>query len=162
MIPSKSLRKIISKKYKVKLDCYSWNKDFEKTVFNIDFFDGHRKTTLKEIFKNGFNIGNCLLTSHYVSILFPESSICTGKVGILKGTKNSENGDHVWIEAEDYIIDTTLMITIPKKDVYATFYLKEYTIVPLFSPDELNYECESYSKKTNPYEYYCSLYRIAD
>ncbi|MBO5477405.1 MAG: hypothetical protein J6A15_06630 [Clostridia bacterium] len=160
MIPSKSLRKIISKRRKIKLERYAWSKEFEKKIFDIVFLDGSKKTTLKEIFKNGYNIGNCLLTAHYVATILQDSSICTGKVEILKGTKNSEHGDHVWIETEDYIIDTTLMITINKSDVYAKFYKKDYTIVPNFSPADLNYECESYSKKNYPEEYFYSLYKV--
>lgn len=162
MIPSKSLRKIISKRHKIKLERSAWSKEFEKKIFNIDFIDGNKKINLKEIFKNGYNIGNCLLTAHYISTALPDSSICTGKVAILKGTKNSDQGDHVWIETEDYIIDTTLMITINKSDIYAKFYQKDYTIVPNFSPSELNYEFESYSKKNNPEEYFCNLYKIAE
>lgn len=162
MIPSKSLRKIISKRHKINLERCSWNKDLEKKIFNIKFIDGNTKTTLKEIFKNGYNIGNCLLTAHYVSTIIPNASICTGKVEILKGTKNSINGDHVWIKTEDYIIDTTLMIILNKHDIYTKFYNEDYTIVPNFSPSELNYETESYSKRNYPEEYFYSLYSILD
>ena len=160
MIPSKKLRKIISKRFKLNMERFAWNKEFEKKIFDIDFIDGNKKTTLKEIFKNGYNIGNCLLTAHYVSTIIPNSSICTGKVEILKGTKNSKNGDHVWIETEDYIIDTTLMIILSRNDLYTKFYIKDYTIVPNFSPSELNYETESYSKKNYPEEYFFGLYEV--
>lgn len=160
MIPSKRLRKIISKSKKINLERCAWNKDLETKIFNIDFIDGNKKTSLKEIFKNGYNIGNCLLTAYYVSSLFPESSICTGKVEILKGTKNCQNGDHVWIETNNCIIDTTLMIAFDKYDVYNKFYIKDYEIVPNFTPSELNYENECYTMRNYPEEYFFNLFLV--
>ena len=118
MIPSKILRLIISKNHKIKLEEFSWNKELQNKIFQIEFVDGHKKLSLKTIFKDGYNIGNCLLTSYYVSTIFENSLICTGKVEIHKRTKNSPDGDHVWIETEDNIIDTTLMIIIPKNNSF--------------------------------------------
>ena len=64
MIPSKRLRLIISKHHKIKLENYSWSKEFENRVYKIKFIDGYKKLSLKTIFKDGYNIGNCLLTAY--------------------------------------------------------------------------------------------------
>ncbi len=156
MIPSKKLRRLISKKNKIQLEDFSWEKELEKKVFKILFED----MTLKDIFENGYNIGNCLLTSSCIFSLLDNASICSGKVEILKGTKNSINGDHVWIETDEYIIDTTLMVKIPINSIYSKYYNKEYTISPTFSPTDLNYDKEIYEKKNNPFKYYLELYDI--
>ena len=160
MIPSKFLRLIISKSHKLKLGNLAWSKEFEEKIFKIKFIDGHKELTLKTIFKDGYNIGNCLLTSFYVSSILENPLICTGKVEILKGTKNSPNGDHVWIETEDYIVDTTLMIRFPKSHRYAKYYKKDADITPNFSPEDINYQNDIYQRKNNLYEYYNSLYKI--
>ncbi len=159
MIPSVKLRKIISKNHKINLDAFSWNKEFNNNIFKITFYDGRTKTSLKKIFENGYNIGNCLLTSYYVINAIENAYICTGKVEILKGTKNSKDGDHVWIENDSYIIDTTLMICIPKYNVYSRFYKKDSIIVPSFSTSELNYLDEYYSKENYPSDYYIDLFK---
>lgn len=160
MIPSKFLRLIISKSHKIKLEDFAWNKELEEKIFRIKFIDGRKKISLKTIFKDGYNIGNCLLTSYYVSSILEDPLICTGKVEILKGTKNSPNGDHVWIETEDYIVDTTLMIRFPKSHRYAKYYKKDADITPNFSPEDINYQNDIYQRKNNLYEYYNSLYKI--
>jgi len=159
MIPSKFLRLIISKNHKLKLEKFSWPKELENKIFKIGFMDGYKKLSLKTIFKNGYNIGNCLLTSYYVSTIFENSLICTGKVEILKGTKNSKNGDHVWIETEESIIDTTLMIMLSKNSKYAKFYTKEADIKPMFSHEELNYQNEIYEHQNNIDNYFINLYK---
>ena len=160
MIPSKILRLIISKNHKIKLEEFSWDKELQNKIFQIEFVDGHKKLSLKTIFKDGYNIGNCLLTSYYVSTIFENSLICTGKVEILKGTKNSPNGDHVWVENEDYIIDTTLMIKLPKKHKYAKYYHKDSCIQPQFSKNDISYEDDKYFKEKYADQYYLDLFSI--
>lgn len=160
MIPSKILRLIISKNHKIRLRDFSWNKELEEKIFSIKFIDGYKTLSLKTIFKNGYNIGNCLLTSYYVSSIFENSLICTGKVAILKGTKNSPNGDHVWIETDTHIIDTTLMLIIPKNCSYANLYDKSSDIKPNFSYDELSYDNDIYLRKNHYEKYYLELYEI--
>ncbi len=159
MVPSKVLRLIISKNHKIKLKNFAWTKKFELKIFSIEFKDGRDSYMLETIFKDGYNIGNCLLTAYYVSTVLENSLICTGKVEILKGTKNSPNGDHVWLETENEIIDTTLMITIPKNHSYSRFYHKDSKIEPKFSTEDLNYENDRYQRKTNIVEYYMNLYK---
>lgn len=160
MIPSKKLRRLISKKNKIQLEALAWEKELENKIFKSTFMDNKQKMSLKDVFEYGYNIGNCLLTSYYVINIFENASICSGKVEILKGTKNSKNGDHVWIEDEYYIIDTTLMIKIPKNNIYSNYYKKDSTIVPSFSSSELNYQKDMYDKKTNPFKYYLELFSI--
>lgn len=160
MIPSKFLRLIISKSHKLKLGNLAWSKEFEKKIFKIKFIDGHKELTLKTIFKDGYNIGNCLLTSFYVSSILENPLICTGKVEILKGTKNSPSGDHVWIESDNNIIDTTLMIIMPKTHPYVKYYKKDSDISTHFSPEDINYQNDINQRKNNFNEYYINLYKI--
>lgn len=89
MIPSKKLRMTISKNHKIKLRDFAWEKELEDKIFSIKFIDGNKTLSLKTVFKDGYNIGNCLLTAYYVSSIFEDPLICTGKVSLLKGTKNS-------------------------------------------------------------------------
>lgn len=158
MLPSDRLRKIISAKHRINLEAHAWSKDFRDEVFKIEFLDGYSKSSLKTIFDDGYNIGNCLLTANYVSSVIPEASICTGRVDILKGTKNSPKGDHVWIETDDEIIDTTLMISVDKENYISSHYELESRITPHFLPDEISYQSDIYSKQNYPEEYYLELY----
>ncbi len=163
MIPSKFLRKTISKKHKINLEAYAWDKTLEKQIFAIKFKDGTNTISLKNIFKDGYNIGNCLLTSFYVFKIFPSASICTGKVDLLKGTKNSDNGDHVWLELEDTtIIDTTLMITAEKCSPLYKFYKKEETISLRIVDDVLSYQNDIYLNKYHKCSYIRGIYNIND
>lgn len=159
MIPSKILRLTISKNHKIKLGNYSWDKELQDKIFHITFMDGNKKLSLKTIFSNGYNIGNCLLTSYYVSSIIDNSQICTGKVEILKGTKNCPNGDHVWIETQENIIDTTLMIVLPKVSKYAKYYTKESSIFPLFSSEDLNYQDDIYMRENDIENFLLNLYK---
>ena len=161
MLPSKKLRNIISKKRKIKLDNFKWSKELEKDLFAISFIDGNKKMDLKTIYGDGFNIGNCLLTSYYVSLYFENSKICTGKAKLLVGTKNSKNGDHVWIENEDYIIDTTLMLMIPKVNELSFLYHKEYDLSYIKLPnDDISFQHDYYEMTNFPEEYFSNLYLI--
>ncbi len=162
MIPSKKLRKIISKKRKVNLEAFKWDPMLEKSIFKIIFWDGNSKSSLREIYKNGYNIGNCLLTAYYIASIIDYASICTGKVNILKGTKNAPSGDHVWIETDEYILDTTLMIKIPLDNTYAKLYKKDYSFVPNITSNNLSYSDELYAKNNFPELYYLGLYQVEE
>lgn len=159
MIPSKYLRLIISRNHKIKLEDYSWSKEFENRIYKIKFKDGYKTLSLKTIFKDGYNIGNCLLTAYYVATIFERPLICTGKVEILKGTKNSPSGDHVWIEVDDMIIDTTLMVSIPLDSKYAKYYEKYQSITPHFTFEDLSYQEDIYEKNTSQISYFYNLYK---
>lgn len=162
MIPSKILRKIISQRLELNLDTYSWSEEFEKRVMAIYFRENDKIYTFKDVYEKGCNIGNCLLTSKYISQTLRSSTICAGKVEILKGTKNSKNGDHVWVEVEDLIIDPTLMISIPKETDIAKKYHKECTLAILEHNLELSYSDEFYLSNNEPDLYYTSIFRITD
>ncbi len=149
MIPSKRLRLIISKHHKIKLEDYSWSKEFENRINKIKFKDGYKTLSLKTIFKDGYNIGNCLLTAYYVSTIFERPLICTGKVEILKGTKNCPDGDHVWIEVDDMVVDTTLMVVFPIDSSLYEYYKKSGSITPHFTFDDLSYQQDIYEKNTS-------------
>lgn len=159
MIPSKRLRLIISKHHKIKLEDYSWSKEFENRINKIKFKDGYKTLSLKTIFKDGYNIGNCLLTAYYVSTIFERPLICTGKVEILKGTKNCLDGDHVWIEVDDMVVDTTLMVVFPIDSSLYEYYKKSGSITPHFTFDDLSYQQDIYEKNNSQITYYFDLYK---
>ncbi len=161
MIPSKILRKIISQIHGLNLETYSWDKKFERKLFDIQVEDNNEQYSLGYVYKAGCNIGNCLLTSKYINTILNDTTICAGKVEILKGTKNSTHGDHVWIESDELIIDPTLMITILKTDNIAKYYQKEHTLSLQDIKLELSYSDEFYLKKTEPDLYYTSIYRVS-
>ena len=83
MIPSIKLRKIISKKYSLDLEEYSWDRITEKSILDIKVYDESCKN-LRKVFKHGFNIGNCFITSTYIALSIPGAKLCFGKVPILE------------------------------------------------------------------------------
>ena len=76
-------------------------------------------SSMYELFERGHHIGNCGHTSRFMGIMFENPLFHTGKAECLKGTKNSEDGGHAWIETEidkqKYIIDTSMLLVIPEK-----------------------------------------------
>ena len=76
-------------------------------------------SSMYELFQRGHHIGNCGHTSRFIGIMFENPLFHTGKADCLQGTKNSEDGGHAWIETEidkqKYIIDTSMLLVIPKK-----------------------------------------------
>jgi hypothetical protein len=77
-------------------------------------------SSLYEYFKTGEHIGNCGTTSKLIGIMFNNPNyIVKGNSILLKGSENSPNGEHSWIEAKinnsEYIIDTSLLLVIPKE-----------------------------------------------
>lgn len=68
-----------------------------------------------DMFKLGYNIGNCVGTARQLSYSYDNVDIVSGTLPILKGTLNAEKeGGHCWLETTDYIIDTSLMLVIDK------------------------------------------------
>ena len=115
MLNSELLRQQIAKQYNIDLESYKWNEECTNEVFSIQL-DPHLESyasTLGEIYKKGFNIGHCGLTSRYLARAFDEATLYYGKAKLLVGTKNSPNGEHAWIILNNHLIDTTLMICIP-------------------------------------------------
>ena len=65
-----------------------------------------------DVFADGYNQGYCTVCAKQVSYSLDTCYLCGGILPILKGTINSTEGEHTWIEYEDKIIDTTLMLII--------------------------------------------------
>lgn len=65
-------------------------------------------------FEHGFNIGNCGYTSMLLSLVLDDCFIVSGFNQFLKGTPNSPEGEHTWIEYKGKIYDPTLeLISLP-------------------------------------------------
>lgn len=68
-----------------------------------------------DVLKDGYNQGYCTVASKQVSYSLNNCYICGGTLPILSGTINCPDGSHTWIEQDDWIIDTTLMLFIKAK-----------------------------------------------
>ena len=132
MLPSEKLRQNISKKYNINLDEYKWSNSLIKIIFSIhlDPYLETKTKTLEEIYKYGFNIGHCGLTSRYLAIKFPTAKLQYGTCKLLIGTKNAPNGEHSWIIINNHLIDSTLMISIPIDKITKLGYLPLKEIAP--------------------------------
>ena len=70
----------------------------------------------EDMFRLGYNIGNCVGASMQLSYSYDDVDIVSGTLPIIKGTLNAEKeGGHCWLETSDKIIDTSLMLVIDKK-----------------------------------------------
>ena len=68
-----------------------------------------------DMFRLGYNIGNCVGMSRQLSYSYNNVDIVAGILPILKGTLNAEReGGHCWLEDDRHIIDTSLMLVIDK------------------------------------------------
>ena len=130
MIPSEILRTEISQKYNMNLEEYKWNDEFLANVFSIGLDEDLETyaSTLGEIYKQGFNIGHCGLTSRYIARKYSQATLYYGKARLLIGTRNSPNGEHAWVTIKNYLIDTTLMICIPLDISESLGYIPEKQI----------------------------------
>lgn len=88
-----------------------------------------------DIFLLGLNIGSCVFTSKQLSYSYDNVDRVSGIVPFLKGTKNSPNGGHAWLENDTSIIDTSLMLVIDKSLKSELGYIEE---IRLTSEDLLN------------------------
>jgi hypothetical protein len=68
-----------------------------------------------EVFEKGINIGNCGGTVKRFSYSYDNVDIVIGELPILKGTVGSPEGGHVWLEDNQYIYDTSLLLKIDKR-----------------------------------------------
>ena len=82
-------------------------------------------TSLYDMFRLGYNIGDCVGMCDRVSYSYNDISIVTGIFPLLKGTLNAENGGHRWLETPDSIIDTSLLLVIDKKLKDQLGYMEE-------------------------------------
>ncbi len=164
MLPSEELRKYIAEKIGKDLDIYSWNYPFTQFVFSIHLDEDYERKVhyLSKVYKLGFNIGHCGLTSRYLVMSIPHTDLFYGKFPALAGTKNSPAGGHAWAVCGDFVLDTTLMLAIPIQEAKNLGYIFEKKIsqesarmlseYELFSNEYDNYikDKESYVKTLVP------------
>lgn len=165
MLPSEILRDIISKRIGIDLNQYAWNEEFKNFVFKIKLDKMYEETifNMSEVYKQGFNIGHCGLTSRYLVQNLKNSDLYYGKFSGLVGTKRSEKGGHAWVVQDELVIDTTLMIMLPidkAKEIGYTFERKlSRSSATVLSEYEL-YSHEHRHFVNNPSEYFTNLYTI--
>lgn len=152
MLPSEKLRKLIAKENQFDLEKYAWNKDLVDLVMSIDLDPLYEDkiTKMESVYKFGFNIGQCGLTARYLVRNIRGSILCYGTCDLLKGTKKANDGNHAWIQINDILIDTTLMINIPLSLIDTL----GYHLQKIISPDsalELS-EYNTYSNEVVDYE----------
>ena len=87
-----------------------------------------------EVFRDGANIGYCTVCAKQVSYSLDHCYICGGVLPILIGTANCVDGSHTWIESDDKIIDTTLMLVMDKKYAQKIGYIEENRYNPNLDP----------------------------
>lgn len=97
------------------------NDEFEKlkSLSYVVIFDD-----VINLFKEGYNLGNCSEFAKLLSYAYDSSKIA---IGYFKPSYNGQNG-HAWMEYGNYIYDTTLLLKIDKEyaNVLGYVKLKEY------------------------------------
>lgn len=84
-----------------------------------------------DIFIKGYNIGSCGTTARQLSYSYNNVSIVSGTLPIIKGSKNAElEGGHVWLEDDENIIDTSLMLVIDLSLKSQIGYQEEQRLTP--------------------------------
>ena len=78
-----------------------------------------------DVFIQGANQGYCTVCAKQVSYSLDTCYLCGGVLPILKGTINSPDGSHTWIEYDNKIIDTTLMLIFDTDLKDAFGYIEE-------------------------------------
>lgn len=82
-----------------------------------DFFD---------MFRLGYNRGDCVGTSKQLSYSYNDVDIVAGVLPLLKGTLNAEKeGGHCWLETKNNVIDTSLLLIIDKSIKSDLGYIEE-------------------------------------
>ncbi len=87
-----------------------------------------------DVFRDGFNQGYCTVCAKQVSYSLNTCNLCGGVLPILKGTTNCPEGAHTWIEYENTVIDTTLMLIIDKEYSKELGYIEENRYNPNEDP----------------------------
>ena len=166
MLPSEKLRKLIEKIYQIDLEKYAWSEEFKKHIFSINLDELYEKyvKTMEEVYKCGYNIGHCGLTSRYLAINLKDALLHYGTCAILKGTKCSLNGNHAWITLDNVLIDTTLMLIIPLDKINEYGYTSNKIIAKesaciLSEYDTFSKECKHL--QDNALDYENSLFKIS-
>ena len=120
------------------------NEDFRATIIKgiqehkISGFDQELWTKLKnqnlrspsvnsfvDVFAEGYNQGYCTVCAKQVSYSLDTCYLCGGVLPLIKGTINCPDGNHTWIEYQDKIIDTTLMLIIDSSYKNELGYIEE-------------------------------------
>ena len=117
-------------------------KDGKVHGFSDELWDKLNKQNLRfrginsfdDIFRNGFNLGYCTPCAKQVSYSFENCFICGGILPVLRGTDNCPNGEHTWIESNDKIFDTSLMLVIDSNLRETLGYIKENEYNPNDNP----------------------------
>ena len=87
-----------------------------------------------DVFRDGYNQGYCTVCAKQVSYSLDTCYLCGGILPILKGTINCPEGAHTWIEYDNKIIDTTLMLVIDNSYKDALGYIEENRYNPNNDP----------------------------
>lgn len=126
-LPSYNLREKLLEQNSIKSTVEEYKKnshiqEFDKELWHkISNTDVFFLRDFTEVFEEGLNIGTCGLTTRYLSFLFDDFQIVTGKCEFLKGTKGAQNGEHTWLESGSQIYDTTLLFKMDKEIGYNLF-----------------------------------------
>lgn len=114
-----------------------WNKiDSQNYVSPIE-----EMKEFRDMFILGYNIGNCVGASRQLSYSYNRVDIVSGILPILKGTLNAEKeGGHCWLETENHIIDTSLMLVIDKSLKNILGYSEEQRLTSSQLSSSSNYQ----------------------
>lgn len=96
---------------------------------------------VNKAFEEGYNIGRCRFFAQTLSYGFENCSIVNGILPILKGTAGSPNGGHVWLEVNDQIYDTTLLIVINKQYSNVLAYFEKDRLDDMVIQNSDIYKC---------------------
>lgn len=98
-----------------------------------------------KLFEEGYNLGNCSEFAKLLSYAYPNSKI---GIGYFKPSYNGENG-HAWMETDEYIYDTTLLLKIDKKYAKTLGYVKLKEFDPMLDSIYRNRKNTYEDRKTN-------------
>lgn len=141
--------------YYNKLKMFFWNDKFIENLrqINIEKYSlGEQNSkikTLRDIYMQGLNYGNCGLSCRYLLKLFDlykiKAELHYGSCSILEGCFRSPNGEHSFIKSKGLIYCPTLMISIPiaLSDLYG------FKTTKIIAPDNSK-ELSEYSKFEEP------------
>lgn len=92
-------------------------------------------------FEFGYNIGRCEFFSKTLSYAFENCTIVNGILPILKGTPGAPNGGHIWLEVNNQIYDTTLLMVINKEYLNVLGYIEKDRIHDTVLQNDEIYKC---------------------
>lgn len=136
---------------KIVYDLLKHNKEFREIIingiksnqisgFSDEIWDAIEKQNIRrirsfiDVFIDGANLGYCTVASKQLSYSFDSCYIVGGINKYLKGTTNSSDGSHTWIERNGIIYDTTFMLAIDKSYAIKMGYSEENRNNPNLDP----------------------------